>query len=600
MAASPLEPLFATDTAPVSARALPDGTVVGRFEIVHVIADTSLGLEYLAVDRARGTEFVLKEYLPQRLARRAGLAVRPLSQPDADALARGLQAFVDEARSLMRIDHPALVRVTDLIEANATAYQVITHRGGSSLLHLQPALSTPPDEASVRALLDGLLGALDALHRHGLLHRAVAPGHILLLADDRPLLLGPDPARIEVASGLVESLMAAVEPSFAAPEQLAPSTSQPLGAWTDLYSLAETLRFWISGELPPPAAAPPGRGRRETMEQLAQRLQPAVEYSDTLLRTLDAALAPNAAGRPQSVTEFRAALGAMPSTPPLPDRPAAPPSQQPPSFEPRPPLRAVPDSAARVDPAFGTVAAHRLPRAAAPAPRTPEPPPPRVVLKRPRTRQRAFWASLVLVLLLGGAAFQWWRLNELAQGDAQVRREPTPVAAAPVEPPAPAPAAQTPASEPAPSLSPTPITEPTPAPAPAATQAPAAAQAPAPAPAPATTAAAPPVIDPAAEPPTSAGPAPAPAPAASSAPPAAVMAATPPPPATPAATTRPPATAAVRTKSAPVPAGPASPREACAGRTQFSLYRCMQSQCEQRGWAKHPQCERLRATDSVD
>ena len=596
MAASPLEPLFATDTAPVSARALPGGTVVGRFEIVHVIADSSLGLEYLAVDRTRGTEVVLKEYLPQRLARRAGLAMRPLSQPDADALARGLKAFVDEARSLMRIEHPSLVRVTDLIEANATAYQVITHRGGSSLLHLQPAMSTPPDEPAVRALLDGLLGALDALHRHGLLHRAVAPDHILLLADDRPLLLGPDPARVEVASGLVESLMAAVEPSFAAPEQLAPSTSQPLGAWTDLYSLAETLRFWISGELPPPAAAPPGRGRRETMEQLAQRLQPAVEYSDTLLRTLDAALAPNAAGRPQSVTEFRAALGAMPLTPPLPDRPAAPPPQQPPSFDPRPALRAVPDSTSRVDPAFGTVAAHRLPRAAAPAPQPPEPP--RVVLKRPRTRQRALWASLGLVLLLGGAAFQWWRMNEPMLGYAQIQGEPTPVAAAPVEPPAPAPAAQTPAPDPAPKLSPAPTAEPTPAPAPAATQAPAVTPPPAPASAP--IAAAAPVIDPAAEPPTSAGPAPAPAPSASSAPPAAVVAATPPPPAAPAQTARPPATAAARTKSIPVPAGPASPREACAGRTQFSLYRCMQSQCEQRGWAKHPQCERLRASDSVD
>jgi len=598
MAASPLEPLFATDTAPVSARALPGGTVVGRFEIAHVLADTSLGLEYLAIDRARGTEVVLKEYLPQRLARRAGLAVRPLSVPDADALARGLQAFVDEARALMRIEHPALVRVIDLIEANATAYQVITHRGGSSLLHLQPALGAPPDEPAVRALLDGLLGALDALHRHGLLHRAVAPDHILLLADDRPLLLGPDPARVEVASGLVESLMAAVEPSFAAPEQLAPSTSQPLGAWTDLYSLAETLRFWISGELPPPAAAPAGSGRRETMEQLAQRLQPAVQYSDTLLRTLDAALAPSAAGRPQSVTEFRAALGAMPL--PL-DPPAAQrPQQQAPTFEPRPaPLRAVPDSAARVDPAFGTVAAHRLPRAAAPAPRTPEPP--RVVLKRPRTRQRALWASLALVLLLGGgAAFQWWRMNEPAQGYAQVQSEPTPVAAAPLEPPAPAPAAQTSASGPAPNLSPPPIVEPTPAPAPPAAQAPASAAAQVPVPAPTT--AAPPTIDPSAEPPTSAGPATAPV---SSAPlPATEAAATPPPPAVPVQTTRPPATTpAARTKSATpaaAPAGPASPREACAGRTQFSLYRCMQSQCEQRGWAKHPQCERLRATDSVD
>jgi hypothetical protein len=45
---------------------------------------------------------------------------------------------------------------------------------------------------------------------------------------------------------------------------------------------------------------------------------------------------------------------------------------------------------------------------------------------------------------------------------------------------------------------------------------------------------------------------------------------------------------------------PASPREACGPRTQFSLYRCMQTQCSQRRWASHAQCQRLRATDSVD
>jgi non-specific serine/threonine protein kinase len=44
----------------------------------------------------------------------------------------------------------------------------------------------------------------------------------------------------------------------------------------------------------------------------------------------------------------------------------------------------------------------------------------------------------------------------------------------------------------------------------------------------------------------------------------------------------------------------ASPRDACAGRSQFSLYRCMQAQCVQSMWIHHPQCARLRATDSVD
>jgi hypothetical protein len=52
----------------------------------------------------------------------------------------------------------------------------------------------------------------------------------------------------------------------------------------------------------------------------------------------------------------------------------------------------------------------------------------------------------------------------------------------------------------------------------------------------------------------------------------------------------------------PLPArtGAASPREVCGPRTQFSLYRCMQFQCEQAGWRRHPQCVRFRSTDRVE
>ncbi len=70
----------------------------------------------------------------------------------------------------------------------------------------------------------------------------------------------------------------------------------------------------------------------------------------------------------------------------------------------------------------------------------------------------------------------------------------------------------------------------------------------------------------------------------------------------PAAVAQPPALAPPPTRVAQRHASraPASPREACGPRTQFSLYRCMQMQCSQRRWASHAQCERLRTTDSVD
>jgi len=46
--------------------------------------------------------------------------------------------------------------------------------------------------------------------------------------------------------------------------------------------------------------------------------------------------------------------------------------------------------------------------------------------------------------------------------------------------------------------------------------------------------------------------------------------------------------------------GAPDPREACAGRTQFALYRCMQAQCARSRWAGHPECVQLRKSDRVD
>jgi non-specific serine/threonine protein kinase len=64
--------------------------------------------------------------------------------------------------------------------------------------------------------------------------------------------------------------------------------------------------------------------------------------------------------------------------------------------------------------------------------------------------------------------------------------------------------------------------------------------------------------------------------------------------------TKPAATAVARAPERARPAALLSPREACGERTQFSLYRCMQTECERPAFLHHPQCERLRSTDSVD
>jgi hypothetical protein len=63
---------------------------------------------------------------------------------------------------------------------------------------------------------------------------------------------------------------------------------------------------------------------------------------------------------------------------------------------------------------------------------------------------------------------------------------------------------------------------------------------------------------------------------------------------------KPPAASVVGTPRRQAAHTPASPREVCGARTQFSLYRCMQTQCAQSAWAQHMQCKLLRTRDRVE
>ena len=199
------------------------------------------------------------------------------------------------------------------------------------------------------------------------MHGGLQPAQVQLLPDDRALLLGPAAAQRALAG---DAAQAAIDPGFAPLEQTAPSAAVPQGPWTDFYALAAVARYCITGMMPPllqPA----------TVEPLAATVQrlffdvPSVHYSDTLLRTLDAALSPGVAERPQSVAHFRERLEGVPredvqaqklaeaeplrliqrvvaAMPPAPERPeAATPGAAPPSDAEITAERVVPTIAAR-------------------------------------------------------------------------------------------------------------------------------------------------------------------------------------------------------------------------------------------------------------
>ncbi len=240
-----------------AARALPSGAWLDEFEIEAIIGEGSVAIVYAATDRALAVPVAIAEYMPARLAQRDDAAqVTPRTSAQADAFAKGLKAFIKETRTLARCDHPSLMRIVRLWEGNGTAYRVMPRYPFRRLLEARRGMSEPPDEAALRALLDALLGALQAFHNAGGVHGKVTPSNILLLADNRPLLLGPGAAGRAIASDRIDALTTSAEPCFAPIEQIV-EADIPLRPSVDLYALAGVARYWISGQLPRRRSARP-------------------------------------------------------------------------------------------------------------------------------------------------------------------------------------------------------------------------------------------------------------------------------------------------------------------------------------------------------
>ena len=290
--------------SPEDGDALPTGTRLAEFEIREVLGVGGFGIVYRAWDDALQRDVALKEYMPVSLAGRgSGQRVTLRTSAHDENFALGLQSFVNEARLLARFDQPALVKVFRFWEGNGTAYMAMPLYKGRTLRQLRKERGSAGfDDAWMRALVEPLLGALEVMHAEAVYHRDIAPDNILWCDNNRPVLLDFGAARLVLADR-TQNVTAILKPQFAPIEQYAETQSMRQGPWTDLYALAGTCYFMLTGRAPMPATA---RVMGDEMDSLAHLAPPGC--SPQLLQVLDWALAVRPQDRPQSVAQFREAL----------------------------------------------------------------------------------------------------------------------------------------------------------------------------------------------------------------------------------------------------------------------------------------------------
>lgn len=141
-------------------------TLADRYELIEVVGRGGMGEVWAARDLRLGRSVAVK-LLSAHMASEGGVRER----------------FEAEARAAARLSHPNVVQVFDSGEHDGIPYLVMELLPGRTLAD-DIALG-PLDPETVRRIGTEVLGALEASHQAGIVHRDIKPGNVLLTADGR-------------------------------------------------------------------------------------------------------------------------------------------------------------------------------------------------------------------------------------------------------------------------------------------------------------------------------------------------------------------------------------------------------------------------------
>jgi serine/threonine protein kinase len=273
--------------------------VAGRYYLQDPIGRGAMGTVWRARDALLARDVAVKEVL-----------LRGASTPEDMRV--GYERTLREARTAAQLNHPAVVTIFDVVEADGRPWivmELVPARSLEDILAQDGPL--PPLQAA--DVGKRLLGALATAHAAGILHRDVKPSNVLLGADDRAVLTDFGIATLAGDPGLTQVGMVMGTPGFTAPERI---RGEPATPASDLWSLGATLYAAVEGHGPFDQ-----RGSSfAVLSSIANEDAPRPRSAAGLGPAIEALLRRDPSARPDASSARRLLAAAV--TPPAHNRPA--------------------------------------------------------------------------------------------------------------------------------------------------------------------------------------------------------------------------------------------------------------------------------------
>ncbi len=273
----------------------------GEYRIIRFIDSGGFGCTYEAYQKSLDRRIAIKEFFWHEHCLRDTHTgrVSVATENNRNDFEKLRNKFVNEARTIAKLHHPGIVRVSAVFEENGTAYYVMDYIEGCSLGDLVKDGEALSEVESLRYIRQ-VAEALQYVHSKNRLHLDIKPSNIMLDNEGHVILIDFGVSKqYDQSTGLNPSTLLGKSRGYSSIEQMGGDVKTFAPA-TDIYSLGATLYTLLVGNRPPEAAY--------IIKGIPIAPLQARGVSNTTIRAIQAAMQAAKEDRPQSVAEFLALL----------------------------------------------------------------------------------------------------------------------------------------------------------------------------------------------------------------------------------------------------------------------------------------------------
>lgn len=269
----------------------------GKYRIEGVLGQGGFGITYLATQTIIGKKVAIKEFFFKEFCERSDSSddVTVPTVSKKELVSRFEQKFLKEAKIILNLNHPNIIRVLDVFQENNTSYYAMEYIVGKSLSE-RISDNGRLSENEALSIIESVGKALSYLHQKHINHLDVKPSNIMLDSHENRVVLidfGVSKQYDPESGDGTTTTPVGISHGYSPIEQYNAGGVGTFSPQSDIYALGATLLKMLTGTTPPSA-----------VDLSQKKIEIPTTVSSSIAKGIKAAMQPIKKDRPYSVELF--------------------------------------------------------------------------------------------------------------------------------------------------------------------------------------------------------------------------------------------------------------------------------------------------------